>query len=86
VEGRGLLAAGIDPWRPTGKVTDEEARGIVRGIRPLMQQSARDGTQDRFKVIYARRDRTCPRCGGRILQKGQWDDNRPTYWCEGCQR
>jgi endonuclease-8 len=82
----GCWLAGIDPWRPTGKVSDDEARGIVRGIRPLMQQSARDGTQDRFKVIYARRDRKCPRCGGRILQRGQWDDNRPTYWCEGCQR
>jgi len=82
----GCWLAGIDPWRPTGQVSDEEARGIVRGVRPLMQQSARDGIQDRFKVIYARRDRTCPRCGARILQRGQWDDNRPTYWCEGCQR
>ena len=33
-----------------------------------------------------RGDRTCPRCGTRIQQRGQWDDNRPTYWCEGCQR
>jgi endonuclease VIII len=81
----GCHLAGISPWRRTGEVSDEEALRIVRGIRPLMQQSARHGTQDRYKVIYARRDRRCPRCGGRILQRGQWDDNRPTYWCEGCQ-
>ena len=37
--------AGIDPWRPTGKVSDEEAVAIVDAARPRMQQSARDGNQ-----------------------------------------
>jgi len=81
----GCWLAGIDPWRPTGGVSDEEALRIVRGIRPLMQESAAHGMQDAYKTIYGKRDRACPRCGGRIRQRGQWDDNRPTYWCEGCQ-
>src|SRR5690349_16056127 len=33
----GCFLAGIDPWRPAGKVSDEEVLSIVRGIRPLMQ-------------------------------------------------
>ena len=40
----------------------------------------------RPKQIYGRDRRPCPRCGGRILIRGQGDDNRVTYWCEGCQR
>ena len=82
----GCFMAAIDPWRPTGKVTDEEALQIVRMVRPKMQQSATDGMQDRFRVVYGATAKPCPRCGGKIRQKGQWDDNRPTYWCEGCQR
>ncbi|MGZ4270041.1 MAG: DNA-formamidopyrimidine glycosylase family protein [Solirubrobacteraceae bacterium] len=82
----GCFAAGIDPWRPAGEVTDEEALRIVRLIRPRMQQSARDGNQKRFRTIYNRPDMTCPRCGDRIHQRGQGDDNRPTFWCAGCQR
>ena len=81
----GCWLAGVDPWRRTGEVTDDEALAIVRAVRPRMQESARTGRQDTFRVIYDRRDGTCPRCGGRIRQRGQWDDNRPTYWCAGCQ-
>ncbi|MBA2637323.1 MAG: DNA glycosylase [Solirubrobacterales bacterium] len=82
----GCFLAEIDPWRPTGRVSDDEALRIVREIRPRIQRSARDGSQTRFKAIYGRTERPCPRCGGRIRQRGQWEDNRPTYWCAGCQR
>ena len=78
--------AEVDPWRPVGAVADEEALRIVREARPRMQQSAADGNQTRFKAIYGRTERPCPRCGGRIRSRGQWDDNRPTFWCESCQR
>ena len=81
----GCFEAGISPWRPTGKVTDEEALAIVRCTRPRMQISARDGNQTRFKAIYGKTKLPCPRCGAKIRQRGQWDDNRPTYWCESCQ-
>jgi endonuclease-8 len=81
----GCFAAGIDPWRPTGRVTDEEALWIVDLTRPRMQLSARDGNQARFRTIYGRAGRTCPRCGGRIRRLGQGDDNRATYWCPECQ-
>jgi endonuclease-8 len=83
----GCFAARIDPWRPTGEVSDEEALAIVHEARPRMQESAVDGIQDRFKVIYGKSGRPCPRCGPPALVqvRGQWDDNRPTFWCPSCQ-
>jgi endonuclease-8 len=82
----GCFAAGIDPWRRTGEVANEEALAIVRAVRPLMQRSAADGMQEAFKVIYGRAGEPCPRCGAKIEARGQWEDNRRTYWCPSCQR
>jgi endonuclease-8 len=82
----GCFAAGIDPWRRTGEVADEDALAIVRAVRPLMQRSAADGMQEAFKVIYGRASEPCPRCGAKIEARGQWEDNRRTYWCPSCQR
>ena len=81
------FAAGIDPWRPTGEVSDAEALAIVHEARPRMRISATDGIQDRFRTIYGQAGRPCPRCGppAMIRVRGQWDDNRATFWCERCQ-
>jgi endonuclease-8 len=83
----GCFAAGIDPWRPAGEVSDDEALAVLAEIRPRMQRSAADGMQDRFKVIFGKAGRPCPRCGppAVIKVRGQWDDNRPTFWCPNCQ-
>lgn len=83
----GCFEAGIDPWRRTGDVSDEEALAIVRATRPRMQESARGGMQERFKVVYGTAGRPCPRCGERsyIRARGQGDANRTTYWCPRCQ-
>jgi len=82
----GCHDAAIDPWRPTGRVTDDEALAIVRALRPRMQQSARDGFHARRPAVYGRAGRPCPRCGAPIRSRGQGDGNRPTYWCASCQR
>ena len=83
----GCFAAGIDPWRRTGEVSDEEALAVVRETRPRMRISATEGIQDRFKVIYGKAGRPCPRCGppALIRGRGQGDSNRPTFWCPSCQ-
>src|SRR5215218_10341718 len=81
----GCFAAGIDPWRRSADVSDEEALRIVRSVRPLMRESAEHGMQDAYRTIYGKNGRPCPRCGTRILVRGQWDDNRKTFWCPGCQ-
>jgi endonuclease-8 len=83
----GCFAAAIDPWRRTGDVSDEEALAIVHEARPRMRISATDGIQDRFRTIYGRAGRPCPRCGPPALIEAhrQGDGNRITYWCPSCQ-
>jgi len=81
----GCFQAGVDPWRPAGGVSDDDALEIVRGIRPLMQESAAHGMQDAYRTVYGRHGRPCPRCGARVRVRGQWDGNRATFWCPGCQ-
>ena len=81
----GCFDAGVDPWRPTGDVSDDEVLRVVRVTRPRMQQSAREGFQVRGPAIYGHVGRPCPRCATKIRARGQGDDNRTTYWCPGCQ-
>jgi endonuclease-8 len=79
------FAAGVDPWRPVGEVSDEEAMSIVAFAREHMPQSARDGFIARPSAVYRKAGRPCPLCGTPIRQRGQWDDNRLTFWCPRCQ-
>jgi endonuclease VIII len=79
------FAAGVDPWRPTAQVSDAEALAIVAVARERMQYSAREGHEARPRAVYGRAGRPCSRCGARIRQRGQWEDNRLTFWCPGCQ-
>jgi endonuclease VIII len=81
----GCFAATVDPWRAVGEVSDAEALRVVRGLRPRMLESARDGNQTRHRRIYRRAGTPCPRCGATVLSRGQGEDNRTTYWCPGCQ-
>jgi endonuclease-8 len=82
----GCWLAGIDPWRPTGEVADEEALAVVAHVRPLMLESGTTGHPERLLNVYNRAGRPCPRCGERIRARGQGDDNRTTFWCPGCQQ
>jgi endonuclease-8 len=77
--------AGVDPWRPVARVSDDEALAVVGAARPRMQESARRGHMTRPRGVYRRAGMPCPRCGGRIRSRGQGDDARMTYWCPGCQ-
>jgi endonuclease-8 len=76
--------ARVDPWRKTGAVSDEELLTIVRGARPLMQESAERGRPGR-SWVYERQGLPCRRCGTLIRARGQGDGNRTTFWCPGCQ-
>jgi endonuclease VIII len=79
----GCFLAGIDPWRPLARLSDDEALAIVHALRPLMQLSAERG--EKLLWVYGRSGRPCRRCGTRIRSRGQGDDNRTTYWCPACQ-
>jgi endonuclease-8 len=82
----GCWEAAIDPWRPLGEVSDDEALGIVDAMRPRMMRSAEFGHREIKPRVYGLSGRPCPRCGGRITARGQGDANRTTYWCPGCQK
>ena len=62
----GCFEAGVDPWRPTGEVTDDEAlrdgpRRRARGCSSPRATACRRATT----AIYGRAGRPCPRCGAR---------------------
>ena len=79
------FVAGVDPWRPAGRVSDDEALAIVRVARTRMLPSAEGGWPQRPRAVYGRAGLPCPRCGTRVRARGQGDDNRTTYWCPACQ-
>ena len=81
----GCFAAGVDPWRPTGEVSDDEALAVIAAVRPRMARSAAEGFDPRHTRIYGRPGRPCPRCGGPVRSGGQGENNRRTYWCPRCQ-
>jgi endonuclease VIII len=81
----GCWEAQIDPWRETRSVSDEEVTRILELVRPRMTASGVEGPRSIKERIYGRAGRPCPRCGTIIRSRGQWDDNRLTYWCPGCQ-
>jgi len=81
----GCWEAGVDPWRPLGTVDDREVMAIIDAVRPRMLRSAVEGPRSIGPRVYRLAGRPCPRCGARIVARGQGDANRTTYWCPGCQ-
>lgn len=93
-----LFLTGVDPWRPVGSLTRDEAAGIgaiaarllaegVRGggaIRTYRPPAAPPWSRERTWV-YGRRGKPCRRCGTGIRARGQGEANRTTYWCPACQ-
>src|SRR5438270_3296650 len=80
------FAAGIDPWRTLGEVSDEDATRLLSRACELVRPPARDGFSARPRAVYRRAGKPCPRCGTIVRKGGQWENNRLTFWCPGCQR
>ena len=79
------FGAGVDPWRVTGKVGDEEVLAIVRFAREHMRRTVETGLRVRPRAVHNRAGQPCPRCSATIRARGQWEDNRTVYWCPACQ-
>ena len=77
------FAAGIDPWRSVGDVSDEELHSVLSAARSLMLDAVETGRHSHR--VYRRRGGACPNCGAPISSRGQGDANRTTYWCSRCQ-
>jgi endonuclease-8 len=89
----GCFMAGVDPWRRSADLTDDELRSIARATSPEIRASARRGGPVRTwrgdrrggTFVYERAGLPCRVCATPILARGQGDDNRTTYWCPTCQ-
>jgi endonuclease-8 len=81
----GCWDARVDPWRLTRDVTDDEVLRVIELTRPRMTDSGVRGPMSIEKRVYGRTGQPCLRCGASIRSRGQWEDNRTTYWCPGCQ-
>jgi endonuclease VIII len=85
--------AGVDPFKPTAEVPDDQLLEMVRAIRPLMERSAERGGRittfpgDRPGAtwVYERDGQPCRRCQTIVRARGQGEDNRTTFWCPRCQ-
>jgi endonuclease VIII len=82
----GCWEANLDPWRPASHVSNPEALAVIEAVRPRMLRSAQRGPRSIEPRVYNRVGRPCPRCGARIVARGQGDANRTTFWCLGCQK
>jgi endonuclease-8 len=77
-----LWAVRVSPWVPLGRLSDEDLRAVLTETALLMRASLEGDRPAR--AVYRRH--VCPRCGSRIVARGQGDENRTAYWCPGCQR
>jgi endonuclease-8 len=77
------FAARVDPWRPVSGLSHEALESVLTHARSLMLDAV--AGRRRPRTVYRQTGRPCPRCGTRIVARGQGDDNRSTYWCPGCQ-
>jgi len=76
----GCFMAGIDPWRKTADVSDEEALAIVRAARPLMREAAqRGGPTITFKGDPEPQRATLPRRAP-LPRRPDDQDRRPGTW------
>lgn len=79
----GCFAAGLDPNRELGSLTDQELIAALEATRTLMLEAADTGRQPSH--VYRKAGRPCPRCGTAIVSRAQGDSARTTYWCPSCQ-
>jgi endonuclease-8 len=77
-----LYALRVDPWAPSGDLSDETLAGLFEHSRQVLQAGVRAGGP-LPKVIYGAR--RCRRCGGAVRRRGQGDEARIVHWCPACQ-
>jgi endonuclease VIII len=74
----------LSPWLRLVSTADEDLLAALAEAARLMRASVEGRRAER--TVYRRTGRSCSRCGGTILSRGQGDDNRIAYWCPDCQR
>jgi endonuclease-8 len=88
-----LFATRVNPWMPTGAVTNleavvETAHRFLRANRDHPEQSTTGRTgRGQEHWVYGRAGEPCLRCRTPVslAQQGAQPYQRPTYWCPRCQ-
>jgi len=85
-----LWQAGMNPWKKTGDLGDEQLSALFETARKAMRANLSGGFNRRFPgyskgAVHGRGGRPCPRCGSRIRVRAQGEQARLAYWCPGCQ-
>ncbi len=93
-----LFRAAIDPTRPAGSLTSEEARRLHRSVRRVLREAlqsagttlrdyrAVNGASGRYQTrlrVYGREGKACPRCRKPITRIVQ--AGRSSFLCSSCQ-
>ena len=78
-----LFQARVSPWRKVDELSSAELDAVVGENAEVMRIGLETGR--RPSSIYGGGRRRCPACHGRIVSRGQGDDNRIAYWCPRCQ-
>jgi formamidopyrimidine-DNA glycosylase len=81
-----LFAAGIDPHRPGGTLSDDELAALLAALRSDLAYLLPDGSAGEFMAeiaVYGREGEPCPRCGDTIQR--DVIRSRSTFWSPGCQ-
>jgi len=93
-----LFAAGINPQKPAGKLSDDEYAQLVSAIKRILKQAIEQGgttlrdflnpsgNPGYFKqtlYVYDRADLPCKTCGTLIRKRVL--NQRSTYYCPHCQ-
>jgi endonuclease VIII len=86
------FASGVNPFRLTQSLSENEARCLMSHARRFMSDSV-IGTRNTTRRadpsarlwVYNRTGEPCRKCGATIRSRKQGDDARVTFWCPNCQ-
>jgi len=94
-----LHAARIAPGREVRTLDEDESSRLCRAMRAILRRAIRAcgttfsdfqdshgeiGSYQRFLAVYDREGEPCPRCRRPVVREVQ--QQRSTFWCQGCQR
>jgi endonuclease-8 len=88
-----LFLCGVHPFQRVGDLDAEILRAVVRTAQGEMRRNlgpgmrrTRPGMSFQRVWVYGRSERSCFRCGTKVLRRAQGEQARISYWCPQCQQ
>ncbi|HLH68500.1 MAG TPA: DNA-formamidopyrimidine glycosylase family protein [Candidatus Dormibacteraeota bacterium] len=86
-----LWELGLNPWRSSAELSDEQLGDVFTLARTWMRANLRGGAMPRRfaggrpAAVHGRGGRPCPRCGGPVQVRRLGEHARLVYHCPTCQ-